>query len=227
MPTFDVIQQFFTTSGNIAPLKFSLYFLSAALLSFLLGKVYVRFGRALSNRVAFAHNFVLIGLATLLIITVVKSSLALSLGLVGALSIVRFRAAIKEPEELAYLFFVIAIGLGFGADQWLITLIAFVIIVSILMIRGRKRSQNENQHLSLAISTPQPKPESLKHITELLQKHTTMLSLRRFDESQKGLEALFFVGFANFAQVDSVKCALQAFDPHMQVTFLDHQGLLS
>ena len=41
--------------------------------------------------------------------------LALSLGLVGALSIVRFRAAIKEPEELAYLFLTISVGLGFGA----------------------------------------------------------------------------------------------------------------
>ncbi len=51
---------------------------------------------------------------TLLVISIVKSSLALSLGLVGALSIVRFRTAIKDPEELIYLFFSIAIGLGMG-----------------------------------------------------------------------------------------------------------------
>ena len=55
-------------------------------------------------------------MTTMLIITVVKSSLALSLGLVGALSIVRFRAAIKEPEELAYLFLTIAIGLALGRE---------------------------------------------------------------------------------------------------------------
>ena len=51
-------------------------------------------------------------LTTLLVISVVKSSLALSLGLVGALSIVRFRTPIKEPEELAYIFLAIAIGLA-------------------------------------------------------------------------------------------------------------------
>ena len=56
-------------------------------------------------------------LTTLLVISVVKSSLALSLGLVGALSIVRFRTPIKEPEELAYIFLSIAIGLALGADQ--------------------------------------------------------------------------------------------------------------
>ena len=53
-------------------------------------------------------NFILLGIATCIVITIVKNSLALSLGLVGALSIVRFRAAIKEPEELVYLLFVIA-----------------------------------------------------------------------------------------------------------------------
>ena len=46
----------------------------------------------------------MIGLIVFLVITVIKSSLALSLGLVGALSIVRFRTPIKEPEELGYLF---------------------------------------------------------------------------------------------------------------------------
>jgi len=56
-----------------------------------------------------------------LVITVVKSSLALSLGLVGALSIVRFRTPIKEPEELGYIFLTIAIGLGFGANLGLVT----------------------------------------------------------------------------------------------------------
>ena len=70
----------------------------------------------------------------MLIITIVKSSLALSLGLVGALSIIRFRAAIKEPEELAYLFISISIGLGFGANQAIITTLAFIIIILVIIL---------------------------------------------------------------------------------------------
>ncbi|MCI0696355.1 DUF4956 domain-containing protein [candidate division KSB1 bacterium] len=89
----------------------------SAVLAYLLSLVYAQYGHALSNRKMFARNFVMITMTTMLIITIVKASLALSLGLVGALSIVRFRAAIKEPEELAYLFLAIGIGLGFGADQ--------------------------------------------------------------------------------------------------------------
>jgi ABC-type Fe3+ transport system permease subunit len=77
--------------------------LIAFLLSHILSLVYVKYSNSLSNKKIFSNNFYLITLTTTLIITVVKSSLALSLGLVGALSIVRFRAAIKEPEEIAYL----------------------------------------------------------------------------------------------------------------------------
>ena len=76
-----------------------------------------RFGSTLSNREEFDQVIPFVLLTTVLIISIVKSSLALSLGLVGALSIVRFRTPIKEPEELAYLFVAIAMGLGLGAAQ--------------------------------------------------------------------------------------------------------------
>ena len=69
-----------------------------------------------------------------MVITIVKSSLALSLGLVGALSIVRFRAAIKDPEELVYLFLVIATGLGCGAGQVKITAIGISLALVLIII---------------------------------------------------------------------------------------------
>src|SRR5664279_765599 len=84
----------------------------AAVLGILLGEAYVHFGQSLSNRKLFARNFIVLTVTTALIISIVRSSVALSLGLVGALSIVRFRAAIKEPEELAFLFLAISAGLG-------------------------------------------------------------------------------------------------------------------
>src|SRR5205823_4007071 len=108
---------FLTTQSSQIPInEFVINLILTALLAFILGQVYMKFGSALSNRDMFARNFVMLAMTTMLIISIVKSSLALSLGLVGALSIVRFRAAIKEPEELNYLFLAISIGLGFGAS---------------------------------------------------------------------------------------------------------------
>ena len=108
----------------------------------------------------------------MLIISIVKSSLALSLGLVGALSIIRFRAAIKEPEELTYLFLSIAIGLGFGANQAGITFISIFIICSILIIM-KKLSHNSVDHdnLRLIINSDEPLKIGYKEISIIL-KHT-------------------------------------------------------
>ena len=81
------------------------------------------------------RTLIVISIVTFLVITVVKSSLALSLGLVGALSIIRFRTPIKEPFELSYLFLSIAIGLGFGAGQVIAT--ATVVFVLLVLSVGR------------------------------------------------------------------------------------------
>ena len=98
------------------------------IVSILIKTHYRKYGSTITNIEEFSNIFPFIVLTTILIISVVKSSLALSLGLVGALSIVRFRTPIKEPEELAYLFICIASGLGFGANQTVLTLIAILFL---------------------------------------------------------------------------------------------------
>ena len=111
---------------------FILSLICSVILSLLIQLFYVKFSSTLSNRMNFSKNFVILGVTTCIIIVIVKNSLALSLGLVGALSIVRFRAAIKEPEELVYLFLIIAVGLGCGAGQ--IKVITIGILTSLLVI---------------------------------------------------------------------------------------------
>ena len=106
----------------------------AAILSLLVQLFYIRFSSTLSNRIQFSKNFVILGVTTCIVIMIVKSSLALSLGLVGALSIVRFRAAIKEPEELVYLFLIIATGLGCGAGQLKITVVGIIFALLIVFV---------------------------------------------------------------------------------------------
>ena len=117
--------------------------IATAVSSFLLRSLYVRYGRSMNNREYFGNIFVLLGVTTCSVIIIVKYSLALSLGLVGALSIVRFRAAIKEPEELVFLFLVIAFGLAFGANQFAV---GFVLLVTacIVVIVGEKFFSRNN-----------------------------------------------------------------------------------
>ena len=114
---------------------------------------YTAHGKSFSNRSKLAATLPVLVMITALIISIVKSSLALSLGLVGALSIVRFRTAIKEPEELIYLFLAIAIGLGLGADQRSATVLATVIILGYLLIRTLIKPRPAKSNLFLNVVT--------------------------------------------------------------------------
>ena len=142
------LQNFFLNSNiEINFGNFFIALLLSLLLSFIVKLTYLKVGRALNDKDYFSDTFIPLAIITTLVITVVKFSLALSLGLVGALSIVRFRAAIKEPEELVYLFFVIAIGLANGANQFLLSIISTLIIVFFLIIRNtfmNKRNKDGN-----------------------------------------------------------------------------------
>ena len=93
-----------STSIDLSVLDILIRLFTGLLLSLLIVYHYNKNSNSLSDRNFFSRTFPLILLTTLLVISVVKSSLALSLGLVGALSIVRFRTPIKEPEDLVYLF---------------------------------------------------------------------------------------------------------------------------
>jgi len=142
------LQNFFLNSNiEINFGNFFIAILLSLLLSLIVKMTYLKVGRALNDKDYFSDTFIPLAIITTLVITVVKFSLALSLGLVGALSIVRFRAAIKEPEELVYLFFVIAIGLANGANQFLLSIISTLIIVFFLIIRNtfmNKRNKDGN-----------------------------------------------------------------------------------
>jgi hypothetical protein len=145
--------------------------LLAAFLSLLIQITYIKFSNSLSNKYDFSKNFIILGLTTTLVITIVKSSLALSLGLVGALSIVRFRAAIKEPEELIYLFLIIATGLGCGAGQLRITLIGILVAIIIIIIYGyfwKKNKFISEEIISSSIIFEKRVPD--KEINEIIKK---------------------------------------------------------
>ena len=193
----------------------------AAILGIILSKLYVKYGTSISNRKKFSKNFVLLIITTTLIITIVKSSLALSLGLVGALSIVRFRAAIKEPEELLFLFLAIAIGLGLGANQLLITLIAFFIIS--LLIGGRHfyYKKEENQNLYLSISSKKSQIFTLRDIVEILKKYCNSVHLKRFDESQEIIDASFLIDIDSIDKLEKIKNELNRLSKTINISYLD------
>ena len=137
------------------------YFL-LVLCSLVLKIIYENRSSSLSGKFHVGVIIPILSQITFLIILIVKSSLALSLGLIGALSIVRFRTPIKEPEELIYLFFSIAIGIGFGAGQTLVTLLIFILIISTIYFFSSKKTSSTNIDYNLLIEIPYEKTQRPK-----------------------------------------------------------------
>ena len=199
-------------------------------LSLLLRWHFKYFGSTLSNRDEFSQVCPFILLTTILIITVVKSSLALSLGLVGALSIVRFRTPIKEPEELAYLFIAIAMGLGLGADQRIPTLVAgpLILIVMAVFKWSRKESKKKNLYLSLDWRENPGKTENfLTQFNRVIEKHVLISDLRRMDVREGGLEATYFIDVENQDNLSKLVEDLQKTFSGIGVTFIDQNQMPS
>jgi len=194
------VSEFFSTGAPIVPIiPFIENILITVFLAFLLAVVYNKYGSTFSNRKQFSKNFILVSATTMLIITIVKSSLALSLGLVGALSIVRFRAAIKEPEELAFLFLCIAIGLGLGASQREVTIIGFIIILAIIFFKYRfSPSKEANPNLYLNFQHAPEHKIKLEDVQDILKENCSAMKLMRFDESENSCEFIYLVNFVDF-----------------------------
>ena len=114
--------------------------------------LYLRFGNSFSSKTSYSNTLLLVTVCVACLIAVVKSSLALSLGLVGALSVVRFRTAVKEPYTLSFILFAVCLGIAIGASQYIFAFLTCIagILISLFVnkrsidIKGKKGSSQTN-----------------------------------------------------------------------------------
>ena len=107
-------------------------------IAFLLGMVIYFIYKKTYRGVLYSHSFnlslIMLSMVTTLVIMCISSAPALSLGMVGALSIVRFRTAVKDPMDTVYMFWAIAVGITVGANFILFSIIGTLVIAVILLV---------------------------------------------------------------------------------------------
>ncbi len=198
--------------------------------------VYTKTAQTLSNRKRLARIFPLISLTTMMIIGVIKSSLALSLGLVGALSIVRFRAAIKEPEELAYIFLSIGLGLGMGAGQQAITIAFFILVMTYVGVRHVLQTKvnvlqaQTDDTLYLNIKLAQADIE-LEKIVKVIETQCFYVELKRIDVQrhgqQSGQQLMFVIKTKDYENLANLKQKLTKLDEKVELSILNDERLFA
>jgi len=198
------------------------------ILALIVAWYYEHFGQSLSNRSRLAQLLPVLTLTTALVISIIKSSLALSLGLVGALSIVRFRTAIKEPEELVFLFLAIAIGLGVGADQRWPTVVGVLMILGYMALRLllSRRSSFSNLYLNILVREDEGQSSLFNQVNAHLLEHVDVLDFRRLDSHDGTLQLTYFIHCHDPQTLNDLVDDLKRHLPVFEVSFIQQDQVL-
>lgn len=157
MDKTDVLEKLFPNGeSQIGLLPTVTNFVICLAMAFVVREFYVRRSFSLTGKHHIGSILPILSAIVFMVIIVIKSSLALSLGLVGALSIVRFRTPIKEPEELVYLFLAIALGLGYGSGNTLLTTLFTLIILLVIFFWLSNNKIGQTMEYNMVITWKSP-----------------------------------------------------------------------
>ncbi len=202
---------------------------ASIILSYILGSClqffYKKQANSLSNHESLSSIFPLLTVTVTVVIAVVKSSLALSLGLVGALSIVRFRTPIKEPEELTYIFLCIAIGLANGADQYLAALICFILSTLGVLLSNYIRKSPKARKNTMRLSIRKIFISDINNILEILGSQCQIIELNNIliDQKNKDSETsvTLNIKFSSYEKLDYLLVLLNKNYPAAVINTID------
>ena len=185
-------------------------------------QLFRRFALVASNRRLFASQFMYYAISIFLIITTIKSSLALSLGLVGALSIIRFRTAIKEPEQIIFLLALTAIAISLAAEQFVLSSLAVLVFVIIAIIRHKGSKNQDWVHQDfLVIEFQQDDPERAQGVLEQLIGLNEIESLSHYSNESGVYRLVFRIEDAQvnlIPKIDGIIRASEAMNASVRLT---------
>lgn len=190
-------------------------------LTFIIKYSFDQNSNTVSNHKAFSNLFYLFSLATFLIISVIKVSLVLSLGLVGALSIVRFRTAVKEPEQIVYLFLLIGVSISTGANQILIaTVITLVFFIFSHFISQSNSPLIIDCDFCKLVFSSKLDNELQKQLNTIFENDSEIKKIIRYMDDGDYTEITLGVSFKNVKSLNNLKNKLKKIDEDIKLQYI-------
>jgi len=221
MEKLDLISNLFMSSApDVSIFLTTINFILCVGMSFLVRAFYIKYSVSLTGKHHIGVVIPILSIIVFLIIMVVKSSLALSLGLVGALSIVRFRTPIKEPEELVYLFLAIAVGLGFAAGHTFLTTSISIAILAIIYLWLSNKSVGKNSEYNLVVNW-KDNEVSFGEISNALENTFEHLKLIRLDRGPDASTAVLLAIPQKDISMDAIIGKIHELDANADVSFYE------
>lgn len=163
------------TSDELFNVFFSL--LLATVVGVVISQVYKLTHRGVNYELTFMTSLVILAPIVSLVMLFIRGNLVLSLGLVGSLSIIRFRTPIKDTRDMVYLFWIIAVGLGAGTFNWgIVSLSSIFILLVIFILYLVKYGRSQNRDYVLVITGDSVFQKGI--IQEIINTHTADSKIR-------------------------------------------------
>lgn len=190
----EIINKLLFTGPDLIDVLISLSI--ATILGILISQLYKGTHRGMNYEHTFMASLVLMAPIVTLVMLFIRGDLVLSLGLIGSLSIVRFRTAIKDTRDMIFIFWVIAVGLGSGTYNWSVVLLSslfIMVIVYILYFVRYGRSENKDFVLSFSGRMPHPKDKAAK----IIEKYALNARMRSYEVQGDGWEIIYEMRFTD------------------------------
>ena len=137
----DASTQTLSTGGTITFAAILISMFASLICGLIIALIYRQAYEGVLFQKSYAITIILVCLVTTMVIMVISGNLVLSLGMVGALSIVRFRAAIKDPLDIVYIFWAVGVGIANGVAYFSVSFVASIFIAIVLLLAKRVDSK--------------------------------------------------------------------------------------
>ena len=179
------LSQYFSNQfASLTPWKILIGLALGCLVGLIIAFVYKRCYRGVLYSPTFAMTLMMLTLITTPVVMCIKSDIALSMGMVGALSIVRFRTAVKDPMDTAYMFWALTMGILLGAELYIHALAVVLAIGLILMLMSFLHLGKGNAYLLVVHYDDYAEQD----ITQLLRRTVKQRKLRSKTVTRSGAE---------------------------------------
>ena len=170
--------------ATLTPLKILIALIMGAVVGLIIAFVYKQCYRGVLYSPTFALTLMMLTLITTPVVMCIKSDIALSMGMVGALSIVRFRTAVKDPMDTAYMFWALTMGILLGAELYVHALMVVLVISVVLFLMSFLHLGKGNAYLLVVHYDDYAEPD----ITQLLRRTVKQRKLRSKTVTRAGSE---------------------------------------
>lgn len=210
------------TDMDLANILFSLFL--AIAIAFIISQIYKYTHRGLNYELTFMATLVALAPIIAIVMLFIRGDLVLSLGLIGSISIIRFRTPIKDTRDMVFIFWVIAVGLGCGTYNWNIVIISTIVITLLMFLLHfiRYGHSTATDYVLVVTGT-----KALKNheISQVLKEYTGEVRVRSQETEEDYWEIIFEVQLKDLTEtmVGDLHAALNRVEGVRKVSLLAPQ----